>query len=427
MARIGFVGIPVPGHFYPSSALARKLMSRGHEVVYFELPDFEQRVRGAGLDYRPIGRAAYPPGSLRELDERLGRLKGREALRFTIERMARTAVMILDEVPAAAREARIDALVIDQCQVAGSTLAERLGVPYVSTAAALPINLDPSVPPFQFAWRHGRGAASRLRNRLGNWLIGRVIRPVVTAVDQRRREWGMAPLEWETALSRLAQVSQLPAALELPGRVVPPSFHHTGPWTDPEARAPVDFPWDRLNGRLLAYVSMGTLQNQVGTTFRTIAAACDGMGLQLAISLGGGGDPKALGDLPGDPIVVGFAPQLDLIRRSTLTISHGGLNTTLESLTCGVPTVVLPVTNDQPGVGVRVEAAGVGRSIPVSRATVPRVREAVRAVLDDPSYRGRAEAMRSHIAGADGLNRAADAILGAFGFATWPAGERVLQ
>lgn len=428
MARIGFVSLPVPGHFYPASALARKLMSRGHEVVYFEVPDFERRAQAAGLDYRPIGRESYPLGSLRELDEQLGRLKGIEAFRFTIRRILRNSEMVLDDLPAVAREAKVEAMVVDQCQVAGGAVADLLGVPYVNLAAALPVNRDPNVAPFQFPWRHRRDAAARARNRLANWLVGRLVRPIPEAVDRRRVQWGLPALGWgETALSRLAQVSQLPAALELPGRVVPPTFHHTGPWTDPHSRTPAVFPWDRLDGRPLAYVSMGTLQNQVGATFRAIAEACSGLGLQLAISLGGGGDPKSLGDLPGDPIVVGFAPQLDLIRRSTLTISHGGLNTTLESLACGVPTVVLPVTNDQPGVGVRVEHAGAGRAIPVARATAPRVREAVRAVLEEPPYRERAEAMRSHIAEADGLNRAADVILGAFGFAAWPAGAGDLQ
>src|SRR5262245_64345252 len=135
---------------------------------------------------------------------------------------------------------------------------------------------------------------------------------------------------------------------------------------------------------------MGTLQNRVLRTFRMIAEVCVGLDLQLVISLGGGQDPALLADLPGDPIVVGYAPQLELIQHSALTISHGGLNTVLESLAWGVPMVVLPVTYDQPGVGARVECAGVGRSIPVARLTLSRLRAAVRTVLDYPGFRVRA-------------------------------------
>jgi MGT family glycosyltransferase len=146
-----------------------------------------------------------------------------------------------------------------------------------------------------------------------------------------------------------------------------------------------------------------------------IAEACAGLDLQLAISLGGGQDPALLGDLRGDMVVVGYAPQLDLIQRSALTISHGGLNTVLESLERGVPMVVLPVTYDQPGVGARVEWSGVGRSIPVGRLTVDRLRDAVRMVLGDPGYRARAGWLRASIVAADGLNHAANLIERAFG------------
>jgi UDP:flavonoid glycosyltransferase YjiC (YdhE family) len=76
--------------------------------------------------------------------------------------------------------------------------------------------------------------------------------------------------------------------------------------------------------------------------------------------------------------------------------------------------VVLPVAYDQPGVGARVEWSGVGRSIPVGRLTVDRLRDAVRTVLGDPAYRKRAGRLQWCIKAVDGLNRAADLVEGAF-------------
>ena len=73
------------------------------------------------------------------------------------------------------------------------------------------------------------------------------------------------------------------------------------------------------------------------------------------------------------------------------------------------------MTYDQPGVGTRVEWAGVGRSIRVARLTLERLRVAVRTVLGDPAYRMRAGLLRSSIEAADGLNCAADLIEAAFG------------
>src|SRR5262249_46627263 len=264
---------------------------------------------------------------------------------------------------------------------------------------------------------HRVGVRARLRNWAGNVIFQWMLSGILRTINRQRRAWGLPAVRGlNDTFSALAQVTQLPAALELPGRRLPPGLHHTGPSTDAAGRELVDFPWSRLDsGRPLVYASMGTLQNGILRTFRMIAEACAGLDVQLVISLGGGQDPALVGDLPGDPVVVGYAPQLDLIRRSTLTISHGGLNTALESLAQGVPMVVLPVTYDQPGVGARVEWAGVGRTIPVGRVTVGRLRDAVRAVLGDPAYRARARGLRSKIEADDGLNRAADLIGAAVG------------
>jgi MGT family glycosyltransferase len=398
-------------------------------VVYFQVADLERPIRAAGLRFRQIGRDDFPLGALRARDEEVCQLKGLAALRCGLRGIERKAIMLFRDAPAAIRDEGVDSLIVDQIEMAGGTVAEHLGLPFVSAAVALSVNTEPSVPPCILPWPHRASVAARLRNRVGNAAFEWIFSWVLRTINRQRRAWGLPQVRNFNALfSGLAQVTQLPAALELPGRRLPPHFHHTGPWTDAAGRAPVDFPWSRLDpGRPLAYASMGTLQNGVLRTFRVIAEACAGLDLQLVISLGGGQDPALLGDLPGDPVVVGYAPQLELIRRSALTISHGGLNTALESLARGVPMVVLPVAYDQPGVGARVEWAGVGRSIPVGRLTVDRLRDAVRLVLGDPAYRERAGQLRTSIEAADGLNRAADLIETAFGTGrrALPTKERV--
>src|SRR5215468_6476529 len=415
--RIGILSFSSPGHYYPLTALGRRLRSRGHEVVYFQVADLEPPIRAAGLEFRQIGRDDFPPGSIRTRDEELGRLKGRAALRCVLRGIERKAIMLFRDAPAAIHDESINALVVDQIEMAGGTVADHLGLPFVSVAAALPVNLDPSVPPVTLPWAHRTGVRARLRNWFGNTIYEWIFSRVRGTINRQRKVWGLPPVRnFNAMFSGLVQVSQLPAALELPGRRLPPHCHHTGPWTDAAGREPVDFPWSRVDpDRPLVYASMGTLQNGILRTFRMMAEACAGLDVQLVISLGGGQDPALVGDLPGDAIVVGYAPQLDLIRRSALTISHGGLNTALESLAWGVPMVVLPVTYDQPGIGARVEWAGVGRSIPVARLTLERLRVAVRTVLGDPAYRARAGQLRSSIEAADGLNRAADLIELAFG------------
>jgi zeaxanthin glucosyltransferase len=52
--KIGFLSLPLSGHINPMTALARKLQSRGNEVVFFGVPDVEPIVRAANLIFVPF-------------------------------------------------------------------------------------------------------------------------------------------------------------------------------------------------------------------------------------------------------------------------------------------------------------------------------------------------------------------------------------
>jgi MGT family glycosyltransferase len=393
------------------AALARRLQQRGHNVVIFGIADTEARVRSAAIDFQLIGASDYPLGTLQKLDQRLGELNGLATFRFTVERVKNTARMILRDGPEAARNANLDAMLIDEADM-GGTVAEHLGLPFISIAFFPPLIRDDRIPPFCFGWPAGQDPLSRLRNVLGMRLLSRVAAPIYAVVNQQRQDWNLKPLTHAAdALSPLAQITQLPQALEFDTTGKPPAnLHYTGPFVDNQQRPPVPFPWDRLDGRPLVYASLGTLQNSSVEIFRTIAEACAGLDLQLVLSLGGGLDPTHLGTLAGDPIVVSYAPQLQLLKRAAAVITHAGLNTVLESLAEGVPLVAVPIGNDQPGVAARVAAHGAGIVISRRKLNVTRLRSATRSVLTNPQYAAAAHRLQAAIEQIEGLETAADII-----------------
>jgi zeaxanthin glucosyltransferase len=65
--KIGFLSLPLSGHINPMTALARKLQSRGNEVVFFGVPDVEPIVRAANLSFVPFCEKEYPVGSMTEI------------------------------------------------------------------------------------------------------------------------------------------------------------------------------------------------------------------------------------------------------------------------------------------------------------------------------------------------------------------------
>jgi MGT family glycosyltransferase len=396
------------------SALARRLQQRGHSVVIFGVADTEARIRAAGIEFSLIGQEDYPPGTLERLDRRFSELKGLAVFRFTLEHIRSTTNMVLRDGPAAVRRAQVEALLVDEADCGGN-VADYLGLPFISIAIIPPMIWDNQLPPYCFGWRAGKGVGQerlkRVRNEIAMRALAGLASPLFRVVNQYRTAWGIEPLkQWTDALSTVAQIAQLPAELEFEIEHRHPLLHYTGPFIDGEQRSKVDFEWDRLDGRPLVYASLGTLQNGSKKVFRTIAEACASLPVQLVLSLGGGIDPDQLGVLRGDPLVVRYAPQLELVKRAAVVITHAGINTTLEALSEGVPLVCIPIGNDQPGVASRVAMRGAGVVLPWHRLHTKRLRTAVRAVLEDASYRCAAQRLQASILRIDGLNQAADII-----------------
>ena len=100
-------------------------------------------------------------------------------------------MMLFRDAPAAIRDEGVDCLIVDQIEMAGGTVAEHLGLPFVSAAAALPINLDVSVPPVIFPWSHRGGVAARLRNEMGNAASEWIFSGILRTINRQRRAWGL--------------------------------------------------------------------------------------------------------------------------------------------------------------------------------------------------------------------------------------------
>ncbi|AVT38554.1 glycosyl transferase family 1 [Plantactinospora sp. BB1] len=407
MSRIGIVCPDYTGHLSPMSTLGRELLRRGHQVTLFSLPDAAPKPYVGGFEFVPIGEREFPPGSLARFSEEQGRLSGLAAVRFIVRGYVREVEVLLRDLPPLLREHRVDALLVDQVYGAANTVAERLDIPVVTVCNAMALNAEPTVPPFMTAWPYRDSAPARLRNMLGYRVMDRVIAPVVKRINDRRAEWGMTPVRGLNDGLGLAQITQQPAFFDFPRKELPGCFHYTGPFHDEESSEPVSFPWESLDERPLIYASMGTLQNRLPRIFEAIATACAGLDAQLVIGMGSHEVAPPTG-LPGGPVVVPYAPQLELLARASLVVTHAGINTALESLTHGVPMVALPVTNDQPGVAARLKYLGVGEFVPVHRASAARLRVAIEKVRADPAYRTKARECQRRIAELDGLGRAAD-------------------
>jgi MGT family glycosyltransferase len=411
MTHFGLFCPSASGHLNPMLTLGYELRQRGHRVTLINILDAQTKAVAAGLEFQAIGESAFPLGATSIMFSQLGRLKGFAAFQYTVALFQQVTATLMQEAPVVLQKTGVDALLIDQTSFGGSTVAEYLNLPFITVCCAMMLNQDPNVPPFNTSWNYSPTAWAKLRNRLGHRLTTQVAKPITATVNQYRQQWNL-PLHTHShdAYSRLAQLCQQPAEFEFPRQNLPDCVHFTGSFSNPLSREPVPFPYEKLTGQPLIYASLGTVQNQLLGTFEIIAEACQGLEAQLVIALGGGSTPEVLPPLPGSPIVVENAPQLDLLQRATLTITHAGMNTTLESLSQGVPMVAIPIANDQPGVAARIAWTGTGEVVSLKGLSVAKLRRAIQTVLTENSYRQNALRLQAAIQKAGGVKRAAEIV-----------------
>jgi MGT family glycosyltransferase len=240
--------------------------------------------------------------------------------------------------------------------------------------------------------------------------------PVRRSLDNFRRQVGLGPIrQIKQVFPELAHITQLPQCLDFPRSGLPPTFHYAGPFVDEAARLSMEFPWNQLDGRPIVYASLGTTLKSEPAIFHLIAEACGGLGVQLVIALGGRRDPEMFRDMPGKPLIVRNAPQLELLKRAGIVITHAGPNTVFETLMQGKPMIAIPKTFDQPAIAARLAWLGAAIVLRSGKTSAKDIRAALSLVLSDPSYRNAAKRIQDKICSAHGLERAADVIEQALG------------
>ncbi|MDH6128069.1 glycosyltransferase [Kitasatospora sp. GP82] len=383
MTRFLFVVPPLVGHVNPAVGVAGELAARGHPTAWAGLPELVGLLAGPDAEVFPcaVPAGAAPGGTV----ERPPELRGPAALRFLWEDfLVPLAEAMASGVAAAVARFAPDVLVVDQQAVAGALVAERLGLPWVTsatTSAEFTGALDGM--PLVDAWICGLLAS--LRRRLGD--------PAETA-DPR-----FSP--HLTLAFTTPELTGPIAAPQGPVRFVGPSIT-ARPTT-------ASFPWEWLDpNRATVLVTLGTANTDAGREFLTAcrdALRARAARLQAVIV-----DPGGLLGAPApdpDILVLRSVPQLHLLARTAAVVCHAGHNTVCEALWHGVPLVVAPIRDDQPVVAGHVAASGAGVRVRFGRTSAARLGRAVDAVLDDPAHRAAARRIGASFQAAGGAAAAA--------------------
>ena len=168
--------------------------------------------------------------------------------------------------------------------------------------------------------------------------------------------------------------------------------------------------WFREGAAPVVYVSLGSFLSVRGDVLARVAEALRGMDVRVALA--SGSTPAAdLEPLPHTWLVRRVLPQITLLQRSAVTVTHGGNNSVTEALTAGVPMLVLPFSTDQFAAAAALEDSGYGEVLDPNTASPDEISAAVGRLLAlSPAARSGLDALSHGLTAVPGAVRARSAL-----------------
>ena len=383
MSHYAVIAPPFYSHINALEQLSLALIAAGHQITFFQQIDVKHFIQAQSIGFYALGRSSHPAGSLQKTLHFAANPLG-PAMFSLIEQMAKSTALFCQELPAACQQLKIDGLIVDQMEPGGALVAKKLDLPYVSVACALPLNREPGLPLPVMPFSYRQDAQARKRYETSERVYDWMMRKHDAMISQQARRFGLSGItQLHHCFSPLAQLSQLIPELDFPRHHLPSHFHSVGPLRSP-AKDAVDIP-HREPRTLKVYASLGTLQGHRYSLFKKVVTACQRADAQLLLAHCGGlssAQGHQLGRQSGVEIV-DFVDQPQAIAAADVTLTHGGMNTVLDSIQQRKPLLVVPLAFDQPGVAARVVHHGIGQRL--SRLSGAKTWSTQLTQLSDPS------------------------------------------
>ncbi|KID30426.1 macrolide family glycosyltransferase [Prauserella rugosa] len=400
-STILFVCHPDHGHVVPTLAMAAELVRRGHDVTYLTAPSMRDVVAGTGAAVATY-ESRYRDADFTELENDPGYL-----MSVLLDESEAILEAALADGSDSAGLGPVDCVVYDTSVLyAGRVLARVWDCEAVQTVPFFASNEKFSYLNAMYNDEGGQRPAEQRPTEMPEWVTTTMVRIGTLCA---RYGLDVAPHElWFEVPDR--SVVTLPREFQYEGDSFDDRFVFTGPcigdrgflgeWEPPAGDTPI------------VLVSLGAVFNEHRDIFARCIDAFRGRDWHAVVTVADGIEPAELGELPPNVEVHRWVPHVAVLRHAALCVTHGGMGTVLEALSCGTPLVCVPTSALDRPTGWRIRDLGLGRLVDPERLDPATLAEAVEAVLSDPVAAATANRFRTVIAEAGGAERAADVIGG---------------
>jgi MGT family glycosyltransferase len=398
MAKIAIINIGMHGHVNPTLGFAQELVARGHQVSFFSTPEFENSVRATGAQFVPyesvlgkdIGSTAKiqaqyvadgvtPPQSMSMVARFLGEFSSTFSTLF--HHLSQN---------------RPDIIVYDFVSLAAWIIARHLKIKTVKFYTTYASNPHYDLMRETFA-KNEQPDPKQLEY-------------VQNLIDKICQGHGCESVPISTLMGHMDDDNLvfMPRSFQPCGETFDGRFHFVGPCIRPTLHENV-LPLIPQGSGPVMLVSLGSLYHEWPEFYKSCLSAFTNTPWRVVMAVGKL-NPKDLGPIPPNFAVMSHIPQIELLPYGSLFISHGGMNSTMEAGSFGVPLVVIPQIEEQEVTALRVEESKLGRYLKRSNITPDVLRTAVEEVHNSQKIYQNMTRLKDEIAQCGGSNRVCDII-----------------
>ncbi|WEV64602.1 macrolide family glycosyltransferase [Bifidobacterium sp. ESL0732] len=361
--------MPYQGHINPTLATVRALVADGWDVTYICDPRWEQQVQASGATFVPYDGYSANPGKFERT------IQAPEKADNTVLRVG--------------RESHFDAFLYEGLLVSGKALADKLGLPSIRLYSTFCYNRD---------------ILNRLAGASKGFHLTSVLRSkkFLRLMSSSTRRRGL--METEDFISEMVDnpptltYTYTSRSFQIDGGSFPRNqYRFIGPSLDgrkdQKPSADLAAVLEQSADKPIIYASLGTIFNTFLPFYRAVVGAFGGKDVTVILSVGHNFERGKLGEIPGNIHIYESVDQLSVLRKASVFLTHGGMNSVNEALYYGVPLVAVPMADDQPTVAARLVELGLGLSLDKRSISAQSLYGAATKVMSSKETAERVKAM----------------------------------
>ena len=361
--KILLVNLPLYGHVIPTIGLVQELIKLGCEVTYMLPHSWEKRIQSSGAKFHGY-----------DDDQKF-------APQLKNAYKAADAIM-----------ADYDLLIYEGFFFMGKHLAEKHGKPAVKIFTTAAIN-KPIVKEFL-----KKGHMSIFRHK---WVARKFTREVANGIPLKTDNWLDEVVENPQDMNLVYCLQEFQPCLE-----EFPEEHYL--FLGPSVYDRQEEPFAFEKRRPIVYISLGSMLKGSRQFCRACFDALGQEDVDVIMSSSRSFDKESV---PSNFHIYSWVPQVQVLEKADVFVTHGGMNSVSEALAAGVPMVVIPYGSDQPVNGQRVEKLGVGRVLNMKSITRKKLKDMVLTTLADDAMKQRTKDVLDMIDRAPGNKGGAQAVM----------------